>query len=161
MAAPAVLSSAGRPYTALPFYWGAWGAPLLVLLIAGIWAWRAKVREANAPIMRQRRARRNARKLLSRARKTGDDPFSASFLSLTGYLGDKLDYPVIGMTQDRLGHSLVEGGVSDGLVDRVRACLVSDEKGRYAPLSNISGKGAALIDETEQLIAELEKEFKA
>ena len=36
-----------------------------------------------------------------------------------------------------------------------------DEKGRYAPLSNISGKGAMLIDETERLIADLEKDFKA
>jgi len=160
MAAPAVLTSSGRPYTAMPVYWGAWGAPLLVLLTAGIWAWRAQRREANAPLMRQRRARRNARAILSRARKAGDDPFSASFLSLTGYLGDKLDYPVNGMTEERLCQTLVDSGVSGRLVDRVQSCLASDEKGRYAPLSNISGKGATLIDETEQLLADLEKEFK-
>ena len=161
MAAPAVLTSSGRPYTAMPVYWGVWGTPLLVMLTAGIWAWRAQRREANAPLMRQRRARRNARGILSRARKTGNDPFSASFLSLTGYLGDKLDYPVIGMTEERLSHTLKENGVSGGLVERVQTCLASDEKGRYAPLSNISGKGAALIDETEQLLADLEKDFKA
>ncbi|MCH9009093.1 MAG: protein BatD [Chloroflexi bacterium] len=160
MAAPAVLTSTGRPYTAMPIYWGAWGAPLLVLLTAGAWAWRAQRREANAPLVRQRRARRNARGVLSRARKTGDDPFSASFRSLTGYLGDKLDYPVNGMTEERLCHTLAENGVSDGLVQRVQTCLASDEKGRYEPLSNISGYGATLIDETEQLIADLEKEFK-
>ena len=161
MAAPAVLTSSGHPYTAMPIYWGAWGAPLLVLFAAGIWAWRAQRREANAPLVRQRRARRNARGILSRARKSGGDPFSASFLSLTGYLGDKLDYPVNGMTEARLCHSLAESGVSEELVVRVQTCLASDEKGRYAPLSNISGKGAMLIDETEQLIADLEKDFKA
>ncbi len=161
MAAPVVLSSSGHPYTAMPIYWGAWGAPLLVLLTAGIWAWRAQRRKADAPLMRQRRARRNARGILSRARKTGGDPFSASFLSLTGYIGDKLDHPVIGMTEERLCHTLVENGVSEELVERVQTCLASDEKGRYAPLSNISGNGASLIDETEQLITELEKGFKA
>ena len=50
--------------------------------------------------------------------------------------------------------------MSDGLVQRVQTCLASDEKGRYEPLSNIRGYGATLIDETEQLIADLEKEFK-
>ena len=90
----------------------------------------------------------------------GGDPFSASFISLTGYLGDKLDYPVIGMTEERLCHTLAENGVPDGLVQRVQTCLASDEKGRYEPLGNISGRGAALVDETEQLIADLEKEFK-
>ena len=71
MAAPAVLTSTGRPYTAMPFYWGAWGAPLLVLLVAGAWSWRAQRREANAPLVRQRRAGRNAKGVLSKARKTG------------------------------------------------------------------------------------------
>ena len=159
-AAPAVLSSSGHPYTAMRSYWGAWGAPLLVLLTAGIWAWRAGRREANAPLMRQRRARRNARGILSRASKTGGDPFSASFLSLTGYIGDKLDYPVIGMTEERLRHTLVENGVSEELVERVQTCLASDENGRYAPLGDMSGNGVSLIDETEQLLTDLEKEFK-
>lgn len=133
---------------------------MLVLLIAGTWAWRAQRREANAPRVRQRRARRNARGVLSQARKTGSDPFSASFISLTGYLGDKLDYPVIGMTEERLCHTLTESGVSDRLVERVQTCLASDEQGRYEPMSIIRYKGGALMDETEQLIAELEKEFK-
>ena len=76
-------------------------------------------------------------------------------------MGDRLDYRVSGLTHDALAALLAERGIDSSLTDRVEACLVSSEGGRFAPGGVTSMTGEALLNETERLIADLDTELDA
>jgi hypothetical protein len=83
--------------------------------------------------------------------------YSAAGLILTTYLADKLNQPVAGLTHQALADLLTEKGVKPDLVERVEACLVSSELGRFAPGADNPGHAKNLLQETDRLISNLEK----
>jgi hypothetical protein len=97
-----------------------------------------------------------ARQALRQARREPDRAHVWAAQILSDYLGDKLDRPVASWTQTRLAEVLLERGVAPQWVERVQACLVLGEMGRYAPVAQ-GAVASDLLDETQELIDALEK----
>lgn len=155
--APPQLNLADRPVTGRSLYWLTWGLPLFGLV--GYYGWQRRQRywQNNRGLARSSQARRKAKKSLAQARKQRQDVYSAAGLILTTYLADKLNQPVAGLTHQALADLLTEKGVKPDLVERVEACLVSSELGRFAPGADNPGHAKNLLQETDRLISNLEK----
>ncbi|MCH8195872.1 MAG: hypothetical protein IIB12_07330 [Chloroflexi bacterium] len=94
----------------------------------------------------------------ARARERHDDPYGTAGRVLMAYISDKLDRPVSGLTHAGLARLLSELGVDPRLVERIESCLVSGEQGRFALRVATQASGDGLLDEAEELIADLEQE---
>ena len=91
------------------------------------------------------------------ARKEKFDPYAAIGEALTGYLGDRLNQPVTGLTYNELGGLLAEKGVPPSLIKQVEEALTFSEMGRYAPTAGEAVTAEQMIDATRRLIVRLEK----
>ncbi|MEZ4862531.1 MAG: BatD family protein [Caldilineaceae bacterium] len=155
--APTVLRTAVQPLTSQPLYWGAWGVPLLLVVVDGLWRGRRQ-RQAQDPVhLRHSQAQRKARRALAQARKIAGDPHPVVAQVLTDYLSAKLNQPVAGLTQSMLTERLHKQGLDNALVTEVNQLLVLSEIGRFAPAGPNGADDNALLTETEQLINRLEK----
>jgi hypothetical protein len=155
---PAKLSERTAPITGSPFYWLAWTIPLIGLIGNAIWQRRQTFQAKNAHLTRRSRAARKANKALARARQlTGDDIYAAAGQTLMSYLSDKLDQPVLGLTEVARTELLVETGVTPEMVDRINVCLSDAELGRFSPDSGSPAHALNLIQEIESLVRDLEK----
>jgi hypothetical protein len=63
------------------------------------------------------------------------------------------------MTRASLGGLLQKRGLSPELIQRVETCLIATEAARFSPDRSVSAK--SLLNETERLLRELDKEFAA
>jgi hypothetical protein len=154
---PARLGVSGGPLTASGLYWAAWAFPVLGAVGFFVWQGRQRYLENNLGLARSSQARRKARKALARARKQGQDVYSAAGQILTAYLSDKLDRPVAGLTHQALAELLAGYGLRPDLVDRIETLLVTSELGRYAPGADDPGHAHSLLKEADALIGALEK----
>jgi hypothetical protein len=158
--APPALAIGSASLLGQPLYWVGWGAPLLVLVGAWWWDRRRHQLAHDVAYARAQRARRQARRRLSEARKlvaTDEDAaYAAIARALTSYLGDKWNLPAAGLTRDGISQTLATGSVADDLADRLRVCLDWADSGRFAPVG--AGRDANdLIKQAEEVIAELEE----
>jgi hypothetical protein len=142
-----------RPVTASPFYWLAWGVPLLGLIGNFIWTRRQQFRQNNPALVRSSQAGRKARQAL--ARQEGG-PGGAGQI-LTTYLADKLNEPVAGLTRQALTRLLTEKGLETTLVERVTDHLAEVELHSYAPAAESETRN--LFKRLDQLIRDLEQVF--
>jgi hypothetical protein len=156
--APAVLTSASRPFTGHVFYWAAWAAPLFPLSVAIAWKARSRF-SGDTASLRSRNARRAARRALAQARRKSANPCAASSHILTRYIEDRLDQPVAGVTRGRLARLLADRGISSELGQRVVECLALCEVGRYAPDGEAGDSGVNLLKETRAIITDLDREI--
>jgi hypothetical protein len=137
-------------------YWLLWLVPLLFLVGQSGWQRRQKSIHANPELQRNKQAGRKARQELHKARKTPVDARNAAGRILNQYLADKLNRSVVGQTHTSLSAFLLEKGINTDLVERVQTCLMLSEIGQYAPQSG-QAYSSDLLDETEELISQLEK----
>ena len=137
-------------------YWLLWIVPLLFLVGQFGWQRRQKSIHDNPDIQRNKKAARKARQELRKARKNPLDARNAVGRILNQYLADKLNRSVVGQTRTSLSSFLLERGIDPDLVERVQTCLMLAEIGQYAPQSGQAYSGD-LLDETEELISQLEK----
>jgi len=160
--APTALDQPAAPLSQNSLYQLAWLVPLLLLGADYGWQWQKRRRNRLPERARRSQAQKQARQVLARARKQPDAPSKAACQALLGYLGDKLNEPTVGLTQSMLVECLRERGVSDDLTQRVQQLLTVSESTRFAPVGTQSANGAGshLLDDTEQLIADLEKALK-
>ena len=79
---------------------------------------------------------------------------------LVGYLEEKLNQPIAGLSQTRLAALLAGEGVDEDLIRRTQNVLMLSETGRYAPAELTLQRGN-LWDETAALINELDSQLKA
>lgn len=155
--APAELSMGDQPVTQSTLYWLAWGVPLVGLAGHLAWQRREQYWQHHRGLARSSQAYKKARKALAQARQSRQDIYSVVSQLLTGYLADKLDRPVAGLTQPALAELLAEVGLPASLVVRVEDCLTASELGRYAPGADQPGHAENLLKEVEALIRDLEK----
>jgi hypothetical protein len=156
---PTKLSVGDRSVTESPLYWLAWGVPLLGVVGNFVWQRRQRFWQNNAGVARSSQARKKAKKALARVQSEKVDVYSAAGQVLTGYLADKLDQPVAGLTRQALATLLGEEGLRPGLIERVDVCLTDAELGRFSPESNDPAHAANLLKEIDILIGDLEKEL--
>ena len=156
---PAVLDPGAGPITDRAVYWLAWVVPAAVLGAAFIWRARRLRLYGSAAAARSGQAERRARRHLARARADGLAPYAAAAQVLTGYISDKLDRPVSGLTRSAMAQLLASRNITPGLIERVEASLAASEGGRFAPQGDTGSSGEMLLEETGAVIAGLEREF--
>ena len=156
--APTVLGAEESRVTGSVAYWLAWGIPLAAFVAGVALRRRARRFEGDISLARRTNAFKRARGAVARARRDGSDHHEASGRILTRYIGDRLNQQVSGLTHDALSTLLAEHGVDGGLIERVRASLVTSEGGRFAPAGADDRVGDILL-ETDALAEELEKGF--
>ena len=159
--APGSLSVADGKLAERGSFWAAMALPAAVLAGAVVWRRRQSLFGGRSRLTRSGRAYGRARSFLESSRETGADPYEASAHALTQYLGDKLDQPATGLTHDSLVGLLRSRGIASELVDRTAACLVSSEGGRFAPQASGLTSGEGLVEETEAVLSELERQFES
>lgn len=157
--AAAVSTTSSTLLTQNGVYWMLWLLPLI--LIGGVFSWGQyrQHHDANADLRRSNKAAHKAKSALRQARKEPATANVAAGRILSGYITDKLNRSIDGLTTKNLAELLGTHGIEAALTDRVTTCLALSEMGRYAP----SGTNLAdnnLLSETEQLIDALDAAFK-
>ena len=78
---------------------------------------------------------------------------------LAGYLADKLDRPVAGLTRPALAAVLAEHGLDPALIERVNTCLAEAELGRFSPEAGHPAHAPNLLTQIDNLIGDLERKL--
>jgi hypothetical protein len=156
-AAPESLEVTQRPLVASPVYWLFWLFPVGALVIDVVWQKRKRYLSQNPEQVRSSKAQKKAHLLLSKARKQKTDPFAAINQALTGYLSDRFNHPVAGMTQSDLVDFLDQNGLPPSLTQQITETLMLGEMGRFAPAAANQGTAGEMFKDTEKLIARIEK----
>jgi len=157
-AVPESLNQVPATITSRSAYWLAWGVPLLLLVGAQLWRRQSNKR---AEVNRAMRASREARGLLSKARRNEANVYVAVEHALTTYITDRLGQPVIGLTLPELMNLLRERGVPAGVAERVRLSITASEAGRFSQ-DDREGPGPTahdLLNEAEILISDMERDM--
>ena len=135
--------------------------PMLLLLAEGLRALRRR-RDLAAPLLRGRRAYREARTRLARAQellRSGqhDAGFEGLAATLFGYLEDRAGEPFAGLSLPELGTKLASLGVEDAAVKATVGALQAQEAARYAPGSGNDAQASGLFEQTAAALETLEK----
>jgi hypothetical protein len=153
------LASLPRPLIQEPAFWLLWLVPIIAFVGELFIRRRERYMNAHEDEIRSSRALRQARKALAQARRRREDPHGAAARVLNGYLTDKLNQPVAGMTRAALTQALLARRIAPALIERVDTCLSASEAGRYGGPSRGQDNGHAVLNETERLLKELDREF--
>ncbi len=122
------------------------------------WQDAERFRAENPDLIRSSRAQKKAFGVLAQSRKDKkSDPYAAIGEALTGYLSDRFDQPVTGLTQTELGDFLAGKGVPPSLIMQIQEMLTFSEMGRYAPNTGEDLTPDQMIKATRRLISRLEK----
>jgi len=158
--APPSLSLGGVALYSRPAYWLAWIVSSAA--VAGAWLWSQRRHRLGQDVgyHRAQRARRVARRRLARVGRLVPSDEDAAYAAIAGalssYLADKFNLPVAGLTRSAVRAVLDAASVPESLVGRCLDSLDWADSGRFAPVA-AGRKGAELIAEVEQVIAELEE----
>ena len=153
------LVSRPRPLIQEPAFWLLWLVPLIAFIGELFIRRRERYLSANEEMIRSSRALRRAQKALVQARRKKQDAHLAAAQVLNGYLTDKLNRPVVGLTRSALVQLLLTRGISPALIERVETALTASEAGRYGGPARGEDNGRAVLNETERLLKELDREF--
>lgn len=157
-AVPATLTPARPDLISRLNYRVAWVMPLLLFAAYMIWGWQRDKLLSNPSLIRRSKAHKNARSILKRAQKEkGINLYIAIDKAITGYLNDKLDQPIQGLTHKMLVSLLQEKGLDITLADRVTQILSESEQARFAPQELTAEPTQALVKRAEKLLADLEQ----
>ncbi|WP_163631472.1 BatD family protein [Paludibacter sp. 221] len=138
--------------------------PLAICLLLFIVLSRQAKENANAHLVKNKKANKIARKRLKYAQKLlsegkKDQFYDEVLKAVWTYLSDKLSIPVASLTKDRIESELNRNSVSQELVAQLMQILNTCEFARYAPNTGQQEMGN-LFDETVQVISTLEEQIK-
>lgn len=156
-AAPESFGIAEKPLITSLVYWSLWLLPIGALIADIAWQQRQRFRLEKPDLVRSSQAEKKALEVLNQARKERSDPYSAIGQALTGYLSDRFNKPVIGLTQTELGDFLGGKNVPLSMVEQIKEMLSLSEMGRYAPRKEINTTSDKMFKAAQQLISRLEK----
>ncbi len=143
------------------WFWPALLAPFIAFLaVLGIKKRQDKL-SGNVRLQKFKKAEKAARNRLKTANKaagTGDSGkfFSEIYLSLTGYLEDKLDISKAEFTIDRAAAELADLGVEAGLIEKIRKITEKCEFIRFAPQQGTAEAETEMYKETLDVIVKIE-----
>ncbi len=159
-----MLRSKGTTFYGTPFFYSIYGGSAL-LFLALFAVYRKKARQnANAALMRNKKANRVAVKRLKTAsrfmKKNLDEAFHDAILkSFWGYLSDKLAIPVANLNRDSAVAGLRERNVEEHLINDFVEIIEQCEFARYAP-SGDSEARSELYKKAVSTMSRLEKQIK-
>lgn len=139
-------------------YWAAWLLPVVGVAAGIAWRYRVRLSPGLGRATRSVSAIENALAATRSARASGADPFPAAGRALTDYLAVRLGRPSSSLTRQTIADTLSRRGVGAVLAADIEAILTLIEGARYGP-GAATGSAADLLDDTERLIEELEREL--
>jgi hypothetical protein len=136
--------------------------PVLALIATVIMRKRRERLSGDIGYARSRRASKEARRRLTRARSlagvnTSEQFFSESSAALLSFIGDKLNVSPHGLTGDKIRLLLAERGADGQLVDEIIAFLDQCSFARYAPSSVGQPDIDQALTSAESLMVRLEE----
>ncbi len=147
-----------------PGFWAVFLLPLVAL--GGAVGYRRHQDRLTGDIAyaRDRRATRVAKKRLAKARsyarsETHKEFYRETNSALLGFLGDRLNLPEAGMVQDDARQQLQDRGVSGDSIDRYFSCLAECDQKLFSPSSGDTVEMKALLGQTEDAMAALDREL--
>ena len=140
-------------------------APLLLNVALLLFTSRRARGAGSESLLRQRRARRTARRRLARARSHLFQEQARLFYqelasALTSYLADKVGTPASGLTYDGIEELLERRSVDPSLRGRFRRCLETCDFARFAPAASERSEMEKALSEAESLVETLEGSVK-
>jgi len=154
--APQHLSNKINQLVKSPLFWGLWLIPVAIVLLDQMWLKRKHELSTNPNEYRRSRAAHNAEKILKNGERKKQDPYATVGIALTGYLSDRFNCSISGMTYTELVDFLSSQGLPPSITKQVRNLLTISDGGRYAPGQPNLGD-IALHNQTRQVIAQIEK----
>lgn len=133
----------------------------------GVWWWQRRRNQAQPVRSRGivnpvesglRQPRQIVHPNLAAAMRVNDNNYKTVSQALHGYLEERLETPINGLTRTELARRLRQQALPDGLIEQIEACLAQSEMGRYGPATGDAGW--ALMAETDALLRELDVNFK-
>ncbi|HPR32607.1 MAG TPA: BatD family protein [Prolixibacteraceae bacterium] len=150
-------------FGSLPFYLGYAG--LLLVFIVLVLLQQKRLREnADAALMRNKKASKMARKHLKAAatcvrNQNKDEFFDALLRAFWGYLSDKLTIPLSGLNRENVTETLQQYSVDEATIALFLQLVDTCEMARFAPAS-ANEEISELYRKGEQLISKLEKQIR-
>jgi hypothetical protein len=139
--------------------------PLLAFAIS--WRYQKERVKLNSDVgyARQRRAHKSAKKRLEHARKLISAEKSKEFYcevarALLQYVGDKLNLPAYGLTNDQIESKLSEKGFRKENIDELMKLLGSCDFARFAPGSSTLEETKSFLSRAEDTIVGIEENEK-
>lgn len=119
--------------------------------------------ERDPAYARRKRAGRVAHARLAKARKLVGADRSREFYAetaqaLRGFIADKLDVAEAGMQMRQVEGALRSGGVSQGVLDEVSACLAHCDRQRFAPSEKDVGEEERFLERVGAVMTALTRE---
>ena len=145
-------------------YWLWYIVPFLLLVTLYV-IYRKRIREsANVALMRNKKAKKMAKKRLKAAYNYLKVHDKASFYdevlrALWGYFSDKLSIPVAQLSKNNIEAELAKSEVSNTLIDRFMDILNTCEFARYAPAESDAAMDK-LYNDTVEAIGEMESKLR-
>jgi hypothetical protein len=158
------LHKTGSTFFGTHLFYGAYGVSALLFLFIFV-VYRKKVREnANAALIRNKKANRIAAKRLRTAagfmKQNQDEAFHEAILkAFWGYLSDKLGIPVANLNRESAVNALKEKRVEDTLINDFVEIIEQCEFARYSP-SGGSEARVELYRKAASTMSRLEKKIK-
>lgn len=156
--AGALLTSAAPPLTAQPLFLGLFVLPFAVVGADLAWAWRKNYLAANRAERRASRALKQALDQLKRAPSSANVP-AAVAAATKGYVEDKLNRSVNGMSHSAVQELLEENGVSAETAKRAVELLYAGESAEFGQLYPAASQ--QLVDDAGVVLNQIEKEWVA
>lgn len=160
-----LLLSAPSPIVRSPFYWGLYAAPILLLLLVGVYRRREDEQETNSAQHRLKSANKVAQKRLSTAGLKLQQGDSRGFYdevskALWLYLSDKLGIPLSGLSKNAAMSAISQRGVPTPVQQQIEKILTECELALYAPAGS-SQQMQQTFSEAASIITGLERTLRA
>ena len=119
----------------------------------------------NISLLKFQKAEKNARNLLKEANKSAEENDFASYYdklsqALFGYLGDKLKIQQAEFTLDKAVDRLIEKGLSEDLISRIKKLSEKCEFARFSPSAVGNDSSKEFYNSVESVIQEIESAIK-
>ncbi|MDT8392517.1 MAG: BatD family protein [Bacteroidales bacterium] len=160
-----VLSSRGYYLFNSALFYILIAVPIVLLLITIIIIKSNRKKRRNVALVRNRKATRVARKNLKKAKEfmrsqQQEEFYTEISRALWGYLSDKFNIPLSGLSMDSVSKHLASRQVSDDSIAKFIEVLNNCEFARFAP-GESKGRMNEIYNESILLISKIESELKA
>ncbi len=154
----------GTTFYGTPVFYSIYGGSTLLFLVL-IFVYRKKAKEnANAALMRNKKANRLAAKRLKAAsgymKTNQNEAFHEAILkAFWGYLSDKLGIPVAKLNRENAVANLKERGVHENLINDLVEIIDQCEFARFAPAGGSEAR-SELYNKAASTMSRIEKQIK-
>ena len=161
-AAPAVLRPAPAPFYASPFFLVLQALPVLAVGAATLVERRRRRLQSDVGFARASRALREAERKLAEAERAfrGDqaqEGFGRIHAAIFGYVADKMNAPVAGLTSDGIERYLRDSRVADETVASLRSVIDACDAARYAAATATADRGREIAARAREVLAAIER----